>query len=202
MATEKLLVIRDVDINNTSGSALFAGSPIYGFCDTFKMNENTLLQADTTTLANPSIYGNDSQHIGSNWSRRSSDTSFIGIDKAIITIGGTWTSGSLIDSVGSKLQNGSHILTPHKILRISRSGRPVYIRDEYLIPALVDADTGLERGFWANGILTGSAYELGSAYYGKYGIKGLLKTNDMSLSAVTTHKIMWKATLWEDKEEI
>jgi len=198
---KKLFVIRDVDVNNSSGSALFNGQPVYGFCDTFKFAENALLQSDVKTLANPSEYGVDENHLGSNWKRRSTDTAFIGIDKPIITMNGNWTAGSQTLGVGSQLSNGSLILTPHKLIHITRSGRPVYICDEYLIPTLIDGDTGLENSYWSTGELTGSAYSIGSSYYNKYGVKGLFKSDGLDVMASTTNMIKWSAILWEDKEE-
>jgi len=198
---KKLLIIRDIDTDNSSGSALFAGSPIHGFCDNFKFAENALLQTSTISLANPSDYGVDENNLGSNWKRRSAETSFIGMDKPIITMSGNWTAGSETLGVGSQLNNGSLILTPHKLLHIIRSGRPVYVRDEWLIPSLVDGDTGLENAFWSTGNLSGDAYSLGSSYYGQYGVKGLLKSHSLGLVASTTNKITWSAVLWEDKVE-
>lgn len=196
-------IVRDMDINNSSGSALFNGSPVYGFLSDFQFGGENLVSSDDRTFDNPSRFtADDGGNLGSNWKRRTPELNWVGIEKSILKISWGWTGGGTYDTAGSLLSNGSLVMTPSRFFQIARSGRPIYFRDEYIIPSLIDGDTGLESGYYnSTSELTGSAYALGSSYYNKYGVPIVIKTPSTKMRRSNESYIEMTWTAWEHPED-
>lgn len=185
---EHFMVFRDTDFNNSSGSAYLAGSPIYALGASVTINGTNNIQ-DGEQGTKSYIDSTDNNNVGSTLRRLMKKTSAFGINTINLTIGGGWS----YDSVGSYNASGSYILTPTKLMGMVISKRPFYVYDSYLIPSLIDGDTGLES-LNNNNNFTGSAHSIGSAYFSKFGIPIDIRTWNMNQSRGQMYHITWQIT--------
>jgi len=180
------LIFRDCDVNNSSGSAYLAGSPIYALGASLQINSSNRIQKGNqgTQDAYPS---QDSFNNGSNIRRLLPTYSNFGLDDINISINGGYSSDT-----GSFFKNGSYQLTPTRLLAMSTRGRTFYVCDQYLIPMLIDGDTGSEN-LNAN-YFTGSAFKNGQAYFSKYGIPMIIDKINFNQGVTDKYHITWSVS--------
>ena len=181
---KRFLVFRDCDYNNSSGSAYLAGSLIFAFGAQLNVSGKNRIQPGNigTADAYPST---DNFNNGSNIRRLMREYNSFGVDNITISLDGDWNY-----SAGSFLSTGSYILTPTKLLGMVTRKRTFYVMDGYLVPSLIDGDTGSE----INSILTGSAHKAGSAYFSKNGIPIIIDTWNMGQNVNNIESNSWSIT--------
>jgi len=189
---DRFLVFRDTDIDNSSGSALLAGSPIIAYGASFNMSGGVYIQDGNSGTKTPFVDEvNDNGNLGSNLRRLMPTPSTFGIHPIKVSMGGGWTYDA-----GSLSATGSYILTPTKLLLMCTRKRPMYVYDGTIIPSMIDGDQGIEDfNYQGVGAFTGSAFALGSAFFSKYGAVFIPETWNLNSSRDSQIKAVgWSIT--------
>lgn len=165
-----------VTITDYSASdPLFGGSSIYLWCKSITFNEDNNIDSKSGNFEDVEIdTANDSDELGSNWSRRKQRNQYISPGLLTVKLDCDYDRDT-----GSTLTNGSLTLTPFKLFRLKRSDHTLYLYDENVIKDLIDGEDSL-------------------SFYTGSGIPVVLKTDTVSMKRMDVNVVRYSMTFWED----
>lgn len=149
MTESNFLRIKDP---NNDGGQLFSGSEILLYVNNYSLSGKNNLQTKERGYQDISLTDDDNSDVGSNYNRRKSNVSFIGIGNPDLTISGFMSESSI--GSDTKTIDGTEylLLNPNRLYKLVLSGRTLYLNDNLLIRFLKDNESTGSNYLFQNGL--------------------------------------------------